>query len=255
MKTSTTKNKYIRILQHAAAILFWLTVWQLVCMALHNELLLPSPFSVIGRLFALIGTIDFWQNIAISLGRILQGFGWGVLLGVSLGICASVIPFLHSLLRPVLTVIQATPVTSFVILALVWIKSYQLSVFISFLMVFPMIYAAIYQGIQQADPQLLEVAKVYRFSFWKTVRLVYLPAIAPLLITALTTAVGFGWKAGVAGEVLAVPRIGIGTKLYQSKAYLEMTDLFCWTLTIILLSILVEQILLLLARHWLAKKR
>ena len=137
--------------------------------------------------------------------------------------------------------------TSFVILALVWIKSRNLSIFIAFLVVFPQIYMSVFTGIKNADPQLLEVAKVYRFSRMKTLKLCYLPAVRPLFKAAVSTAVGFAWKAGVAGEVLALPRIGIGTMLRDAKVYLETLDVFCWTAVTILLSLLVEKGILFLA--------
>ena len=254
MKISTIKNKAVHPLRFVAAILFWLTSWQLGYIVLDNALLLPSPLSVAERLFALSFELSFWHNIAVSLGRILLGYGLGVLTGILLAVLACLVPFVHTLLRPMMTVIKATPVASFVILAFVWIESYNLSIFISFLMVLPMIYAAVYDGVAQVDPKLLEVAKVYRFSLLKKLKLIYLPAVAPLLITSLTTAIGFAWKSGVAGEVLAVPVIGIGSRLYRSKSALEMTDLFCWTLVIIILSILAEQVLLSLSKRWLKRK-
>ena len=52
---------------------------------------------------------------------------------------------------------------------------------------------------------------------------------------------GFCWKAGVAGEVIAIPANAIGTQLYNAKVYLETGDLFAWTAVIILLSMALER--------------
>lgn len=71
--------------------------------------------------------------------------------------------------------IKSTPVASFVILALVWIKGENLSTFIAFLMVLPVIWQSVHTGLGSADPELLEMARVYRFSRGKKLRYLYLP--------------------------------------------------------------------------------
>lgn len=217
-------------------------------MALDNQLLMVSPLAVAERLWQLGGTWDFWLTVGISFWRVLLGYLIGTGAGALLGALGGRFSAVHSLLSPMLTVVKAAPVTSFVILALVWIKSYNLSIFVSFLVVFPPVYMSVYNGLREVDRRLLEVARVYRFSRWKTLRLCYLPAIAPLFRTAVSTAVGFAWKAGIAGEVLALPREGIGTMLRDAKVYLETLDVFCWTAVTILLSLLVERLVLRLAR-------
>ena len=93
------------------------------------------------------------------------------------------------------------------------------------------------------DRKLLELAQCYRFSRWKTVTLLYLPALRPYILTALTTATGLAWKSGVAAEVLCPPVQAIGSRIQQAKAALETPDLFAWTLTIVALSLALEKLL------------
>lgn len=81
--------------------------------------------------------------------------------------------FVHQLIYPILSIIKATPVASFIILALIWINSANLSTFIAFLMVLPMFYANIYQGLKNVDVKLLEVAKVFGLNQRRTFREVY----------------------------------------------------------------------------------
>lgn len=242
MMNSTTQNKIIKIQKAALVTLFWLTVWQVLCLILgNNRLLIASPLTVAKRLIELAREEKFWLSIFNSLRRVLTGYLLGAFLGVALGALGSFAGWFHSLLSPILVVIRSAPVTSFVILALVWIKSYNLSVFISFLMVFPIVYSGVREGIGSADKQLLEVAKVYGFSLWKTLRLCYFPALRPFLLASLSTSIGLGWKSGITGEVFALPKNSIGTLLHDAKVYLETADVFCWTAVIILLSLCIEK--------------
>ena len=111
-------------------------------------------------------------------------------------------------------------------------------------MVLPLVYNNLCQGIAAADPKLLEMAKVFELSGWKTFRCCYLPAILPFFLSAVSSALGLAWKSGIAAEVLGRPLTAIGTKIYESKVYLETADLFAWTLVIILLSVALERLLL-----------
>jgi len=105
------------------------------------------------------------------------------------------------------------------------------------------------QGIRATDGQLLELARAYRFSRWKTVRLVYLPSLQPHLRSAAATAMGLAWKSGVAAEVLCLPRLGIGAQISRAKQTFETADLFAWTAVVILLSLLMERALTRLIRR------
>ena len=230
------------------AILFWIAVWQVLSVFLDNSLLIASPLAVVKRIAELAATVPFWASIGVSLGRILVGYAIGAAAGLMFGVLGTRFFPIHVLLSPLMAVIKSAPVTSFIILALVWIKSYELSAFIAFLMVFPMVYSSTMEGIRSVDPKLLEVAKVYGFPARKTVKLVYIPALRPFLLSSLSTAIGFAWKAGITGEIFALPKPAIGTMLYNAKIYLETLDGFCWTVVIIGLSLLIEALVKSLVR-------
>ena len=174
----------------------------------------------------------------------LLGFAAGVTAGVLLAAAAWRWQFVQAMVRPMVGVLKSTPVASFIILALVWVKTEQLATLISFIMVLPLVYNNLCQGIAAADPKLLEMAKVFELSGWKTFHCCYLPADNPFFLSAVSSALGLAWKSGIAAEVLGRPLTAIGTKIYESKVYLETADLFAWTLVIILLSVALERLLL-----------
>lgn len=227
----------------------WLLLWQGAALLVGEELLLPAPLPVLGRMAGLLGQGVFWASCLHSLGRILLGYLLGVAAGCVLAVVSACFPPAGLFLAPAMAAVKATPVASFVILALVWIRGGQLSVFISFLMVLPLVWQNVGQGIGAADPALLEMAAVYRLSRRAVVRAVYLPAVLPHLLPALRVGLGFAWKAGIAGEVIAITSGSMGYALYTAKTQLEMPDLFAWTGYIILLSMALERGLLALLRR------
>ncbi len=224
--------------------LFWIATWLLLAKLVDKELLLPYPHTVLLKLGQLCMTLLFWEYVALTLMRILLGIFFGVILGTLLAIVTCRFSFMHRLIYPLITIIRATPVASFIILVLIWLGSGQLPIFICVLMVLPIVWAAVSDGIRSLDEKLAEVCHIYRFSFLKRVRLFYIPAILPYFLSACKTSIGMAWKAGVAAEVLTVPAVSIGKMLYESKLYWETLDLFAWTLVVIICSLIIEKVLI-----------
>ena len=239
-----------RILKILFPLAFWLAVWQLAATAVGKELLLPGPLLVLGRLARLAGTEAFWLSAGLSLARIFAGLLAGVALGTLLAGLTSWSPVLDCLLSPAVKVIRATPVASFIILVLLWVETGKVPGAIACLMVLPVIWGNVVKGVAQTDRQLLELAGAYRFGRWKTLALVYAPSALPYFASGCRTALGLAWKAGVAAEVLCLPKRAIGTQVYFSKIYLETPDLFAWTLVVIGLSFLLEWAVGSLLKRW-----
>ena len=168
---------------------FWLGVWQ-VCAFLvdrrlggrGNELLLPYPASVWSALAAMAGTGEFWGAVLTSLGRIALGLAWGVTIGAVLAILTCASPWADRLLSPAIRVVRAAPVASFILLVLLWTGRNTVPAVIAAMMVTPVVWDNLSRGIQAMDPKLLELARCYRFSRWKRVVLIYLPALRPYIL-------------------------------------------------------------------------
>jgi NitT/TauT family transport system permease protein len=231
-------------LRSALALVFWVGVWWIISLIVNKQVLIPSPPAVAVRLIELIKTSDFHISVLMSVLRITAGFAAAVLLGIISGVLCAKFKTVDTLLSPLYNVIKATPVASFIILALVWINKELIPVFISALMVLPVIHGNVKQGIIETDKQLLEVAKIFGFGRRKTLKAVYLPSVLPYLTAGMKTCLGLAWKAGVASEVLCFAAYSIGNKLYQSKVYLETADMFAWTVTVILISVIIEKLLM-----------
>ena len=226
------------------AALFWVGVWAALAQLADNALLLPGPGTVLSRLAQLALTGAFWVITGTSLLRILLGTVLAVVLGTLLAAVCCRLPLLDTLCRPLVTIIKSTPVASFIILLILWVGRDALPAVIVVLMVLPVVWGNVYAGIRNTDPQLLRTARVFRFSRLRTLRRVYIPSVMPHFLSACRTALGLGWKSGIAAEVLTVPAVSIGKLLMEAKQYWEVTDLFAWTLAVILCSLVIEKVLM-----------
>lgn len=231
-------------LRTAVFIGIWLLLWQLAAAVIDRQIVFVGPAQVFRALAGQMGQAEFWLTLAQSSVRICGGFLAAFLLGALAGIVASRYGLLEEFLEPAVGFLQSVPVASFVILALIWIGSRNLSVLISFIVVFPVIYRNTLQGMRAASPALLEMAEVFRIRGLRRFRFIYWPTLFPYLSAGLKIAFGMAWKSGVAAEVIGVPDLSIGEKLYMAKIYLNTAELFAWTLVIIAVSKLFELVFL-----------
>ena len=173
---SAPADKKIKTWQRAGAVVLALSVWQAASWAVGSALLLPGPVTVLGRLCALAVTATFRRAVAFSFCRIAGGFALALVLAFVLALAAGRWPVVEVLLRPYVLAIKAVPVASFIILALIWMRTSALPLFISFLMVFPILYTNVLAGLRSADSQLLEMARAFRVPWRRQLHSILLPA-------------------------------------------------------------------------------
>jgi ABC-type nitrate/sulfonate/bicarbonate transport system, permease component len=244
LPSKNTNKKSATVLPKVLAVLFWLAVWHVVSGMLNSPILLPSPITVFETLALLVQSEPFWHTVLFSLIRVAVGFFAGAVTGLFCAVLAYNFKAVRTLLEPLFTVATAIPVASFIILALVWLNARSLSVFTSFIMVFPVVYMNCLKGLQATSVQLLEMASVFNVHLQDKVRYIYLPSLMPFFLSACKTALGLAWKSGIAAEIIGLPSGSIGERLYLSKLYLNMPEMFSFTIAVILLSICFEWVFL-----------
>ena len=85
-----------------------------------------------------------------------------------------------------------------------------------------------------------EMAKAYNLSRQKTLLKIKLPCITPGLISTCVNSLGLAWKSGVAAEVICLPNISLGTMLWQGKGNVNFDEVYAVTLTVVVLSVIIE---------------
>ena len=229
-----------------AAGLFWIIIWEGAAVLIGNRIILISPLEALHRLIALMETETFWLSLAASTGRVMLGFLFSMMAAFLLACLANSCRSAALLLAPVIKTMRAIPVASFVILALILFRSRYLSVFIAFTVAFPVLYTSLSDALSARSKALHEMASVFSVSLIRRIRYLDLFELLPYLLTACRMAVGMAWKAGIAAELIGIPRLSVGEHLQQAKTYLDMADLFAWTAAVIAASVLCERLVLFL---------
>ncbi len=229
---------------------FWIGIWYLSVflyslikgMDLSYNPLFPYPHDVIIKLFQLLFKPSFYLSTAFSLLRIIVATVIATVLGVLSAVICSKIQLLNSLIKPLLATVKSVPVTVFVFILYLLIFDLT-SMVITVLMVFPIVFANVYEGIKNIDKDLLEVCQVYKIPRKKRVVSLYLPTVMPYFVSALTSAIGLAWKAGIAAEALCPPQNSMGLHISLAKQNIDNEELFAWALTLILINLVFELVL------------
>lgn len=235
-----------KVLTGIAVALVWLGIW--FCLSLfaretHLGLLIPMPKEVFAALTGLLREKSFYMSCLMSLLRVVLGWSTGLVAGTLLALLTFGSKLLSAFFSPVIHIVKATPVASFIILALVLMGRAEVPIFTGLLMSLPVVWANLTEGLGAVDRKLSEMAVAFNMAKKNRLKYIRIPSVLPYFTSAATTSMGLTWKACIAAEVICTPSSSIGAGIYNAKVYLETPSLFAWTLTVILLSMLLERLL------------
>lgn len=227
-----------------------LAIWETVALAVAAPYIVPKPQDVAVRAVELMVTAGFWQAVGWSLLRVLVGFACGMVLGVACALPMAAWPHVRAVFAPFVKVMRTVPVVCFILLMLLWVNATWLSAIISALMVLPVAWTGAIEALDSIDRGIVEVARVFKLGAMRRLFKLYLPAIAPQLLSTAVVGLGLAWKSGITAEVLALPMFGMGSGIYHAKIALEAADIFVWALVIIVISLAMETALRACASHF-----
>jgi len=206
--------------------------------------ILPSPARVWGVWTELVGTAGFWADFGITFYRIAMGFLIAALVGVPLGLVLGASRTFGEFFEPVLVIINTVSSSIWAIFALIWFGlSNWSTIFVVFMTAMPLILTNVWQGTRTVNREYIELAQTFRMSRGQVLAKIYLPTILPLFFAGARLAFGFGARVSIVAETLGASS-GIGYRLRQAADLVQTDQVFAWTLTLVVLMIILEAVIL-----------
>jgi len=186
---------------------------------------IPSPGDVLTNAAKLIHSDKFYNNMGMSLRRILIGFGIATVLGVTFGLLIGQYRLARGLLLPVFEVLRPIPAIAWVPMAIMlWPTNETSIVFITFLgSFFPILLNTIH-GVHSVDPVLVRAARCLGTNELALLRQVILPASLPHIFTGLTIGMGVAWVSLIAAEMIS-GQFGIGYFTWEAYSLIQYADI------------------------------
>lgn len=246
MKNEKLLKTGIKLAQAVAIILFWLLVWDLGAMLVNNVYFLPGVADTLKALTGLIVVdgklnFDFFLTVLFTILRVLCGLVIGIAVGIALAFISNRFEFINRLVSPIISVIKATPIASFIVLLWISMSGNTLTVFVAFLMVMPIIWHNVMDAYRAIPNELIEVCDIFELGYFKRVKILVLPTVLKFLAPAIITATGLAWKSEIAAEIIAYTAKSIGGKINDAKYFWDTPTVFAWTLVVIFFSIILER--------------
>jgi NitT/TauT family transport system permease protein len=216
-----------------------LVVWQLVvALGGVNPLFLPSPASVLVAGGELIRSGQLPWAVLVSLNRVLQGFVYGSLAGVALGLLAGAVRWVDDVLDPWVAAIYPIPKSALFPLFLLWFglgdssKIVTISVGVLFLVLLNTV-----TGVKSINPLLLKAARDLGATRPQVFVKVILPGALPNIFTGLRLGLGMALILVFITEIEAT-KAGLGFLLWEAFQLLDTTRVFVGVVTFGVLGIL-----------------
>lgn len=218
-------------------------MWQVLSTIVNNHLFLPSPIEAARSLWVLLQMKAYYLDVSATLIRCILGILLSFVAGTIFAFLGYKSRTVEAILSLPVNLLKSIPIMAIIIYALILLTSNMVPVFVCFLMCFPIVYINILSGLKSLPQDILEMASVFKVTQKNMVFKVLLPSIIPQVKASLDLLAGLSWKAVVSAEVLAIPTLGMGFNLMDSKYYLETENLFAWILSIVFFSYCFEIVL------------
>ncbi len=225
------------------SLVFITVLWQIISLLVGYPAIFPPLHLLLKQLIILLVSKGFLLNVFSTILRGISGFLISFIFAFLMAGVANFSVFWKTFFHPLILVTRSVPVISLVLLAILWFSPDNLPVFIALLTMFPILYQNILTGLQQTDKKLVEMAQVFGQKSFRRFFTIYIPSSKNTVYDGISTALGFGWRAIIIGEVLAQPVRGIGTAMKQAQAFINVSELIAWTVVAIIISFLFDLIL------------
>ena len=189
-------------------------------------------------------------NILSSLKRVAIGFGVAALVGIPMGFIIGRFAFMNSMLEPIISILRPVSPLAWLPIGLMVFKAADpASTWTIFICsIWPMILNTA-QGVQRVPQDYLNVARVLNLSEFKIITKILLPSVLPYMLTGIRLSIGTAWLVIVAAEMLT-GGVGIGFWVWDEWNNLKVEHIIIAIFVIGIVGLLLEQLLLLIARRF-----
>jgi NitT/TauT family transport system permease protein len=202
------------------------------------DYIMPSPLAVARAGWEL--AFSDYSHVLISLGRLLLAVLFsmvaGVLLGLCMGLFASVRPFIRSLV----IIDTGIPALSWMLLAVFWFKHPEVRIFFILTLILLPFYALnVYDGIRAMPKDLLDMLESFRPSRWQVLRYLVFPHIVPYILLTTKSVLGYATRMVIFAELVA-SAVGVGSRMGLAQSTFRIDEVLAWTFFLVLLNITLQ---------------
>ncbi|WP_444659566.1 ABC transporter permease [Caproiciproducens sp. R2] len=212
--------------------------------------LVSSPEEVYDTIVESLQNGFLLENLLVSFSRVMQGFLYGSLAGLFLGILTGVSARADRIISPFFHAVRNVPIVGWIPLFIIWFGFGDLSeiMLIAVGAFFPSVLNT-YQGIHSAGRNYVEVGRIFNLKDSQIFRRIVLPSALPSIATGIRISLSNSWMFVVVAEIFGVTSGGIGNMMNDAREAFRMNIVIMGIIAIGTVGLLLNQALSLLERR------
>ena len=229
----------MRHVSSAAPVLAILLVWQAAAMIVASPEL-PSPAAVLAALWSEAAHGPLLADLGATLARVAVCFGLAMVAGSAIGIGMASVPGIGRWLDPWVQVLLTLPAMAVAILCYIWLGLGETAAILAVtLSKLPNVVVILREGARSRDPELAEMARLFRFSRKSLFLDLMLPELAPYFLAATRSGLSLVWKIVLLVELLGRSS-GIGFRLHVYFQLMDIARILAYALSFMAVIQLIE---------------
>jgi NitT/TauT family transport system permease protein len=217
--------------------------WEVIArLEIWPSYIFPSFSSVLTSLWNGFSDGSYLLAILISFRRLVVGYSFSLLLGITLGLLVGRIPLVENTIGSIILGLQALPSVCWLPLALLWFGlSEKAIIFVVIMGAVLSISLSTADGIRNTPPLFLQAAKTMGAAGIQLYTRVIVPAALPSIISGMKLGWSFAWRSLMAGELLYYGGMAsLGHLLTMGRELNDMAQVISVMLIIVLIGLLVD---------------
>jgi len=193
------------------------------------------------RIARSLGNIT-WIDAAVTLARVLAALLVSFVLGLALATAMYRSQRLEHHLRPLIRLLMAVPVISWILFAVLWFRGVEFRIgFVLVVVCAPVFLVDSLDAMRGVPRDLRRMFQSFRPTPLQFFFKLMLPAIAPALITSWKINLSLAIRVVTIAELVGAVT-GIGHQLAVAQELFSVADVFAWTLVLVTLLFVLEAV-------------
>ena len=217
-------------------------LWHIMATYLFRSVLFSPPLAVFAKAVDLTASGVLFNNVVISMQRILLGFFIGSAMGFPIGLLMGNIRFIRRFLEPYTEFFRFIPSISLLTLAVIWFGIGETAKV--FLIVYSTVFIVVLNtmsGVLSIPVNKIRAAQCLGATRKQIFFFVSMPATVPFILTGMRIAMGNAFMTMVSAEMLAA-NAGIGQMMWTARLYMQVDELFVGLLVLGLLGFATDRL-------------
>lgn len=202
---------------------------------------LPGPATVLDVVGREIESGALWHHMQYTLFRVAAAFAVAMFVGAAIGIAIGSNKLADKFFDSWLVLLLNLPALVIIALCYVWFGTYEATAVAAVAInKIPNVAVQMREGARSLSKDLAEMAAIYGFGTWKTLRHVTLPQLAPFFAAAARSGLALVWKIVLVVEALGGHPTGVGHQIHTAFGSYDVPMILAYALAFIVVIQIVE---------------